>query len=141
MCRFESAAQGQLSAPPTQAGTLLQIVCDLPNELEHPKRIVQGLVTWTAKNSTGGENIYGEVFSFDLAKPTVDVPLKAFIPLSAEVRIRFTLYSDPSVKSHFTRGEWLLRCRVQDESSRKTLVVNLSSFKIRKKPSGLAPPP
>lgn len=128
-----NAAQVQPAAPPRQTGTLLQIRCDLTDELEHPKRVVKGYIAWKIKNNTGGENVQGETFSLELANSIVDLPLKEIIPLNADVRIGFTSYSDSSFKSRFTRGEWFSRCRIQDESSRKTLVVNLSSFKIRKK--------
>ena len=125
----KTAVQESTVLPETPSVTVLQIICTIPEELEHPKRVVNGNIGWSVENTSGGETVNGEAFSFELSSPKVEIQLKALIPINAEVRVQFAVSGNPSFKSRFTSGEWLLRTRVRDDASSKLLVVSLSSFK------------
>lgn len=111
-------------APVTPAITVLRIICDIPAELENPKRIVNGHIGWSDKNITTGET-----FSFELAQPMVELPLTERIPIDEKIHIRFVVQGSPGFNTKFKSGDWFLYRKIHDESSREVLVVYLSSFR------------
>ncbi len=115
------------SSASATSGSLLRIVCDVPEELDYPTRTVRGHVGWSEGNITRGQT-----FTFELAKPVVELPIDFRFPLNEKIHVRFVVNSGPTT-SRFTDGDWFLYTDGREEASRGALSITLSTFLDRSK--------
>lgn len=104
-------------------GTVLQFVCDIPEDVGPLDRSYLGRIDWS-----GGS----EPFAFHLSRKSFDVRLKHVVDTDEPVRIFFTIDEDPGVATKFSYGEWFYRGRLQrdaDADSANTYSVPLSGFR------------
>lgn len=102
-----------------QPGTVLRILCDIPDDVGPVSRTYPGRIDWPI----GSEN-----FPFRLSKETVEVPLQNVIPVSEPVRVFFIVEEDPPFPTKFRSGEWFWRER-PGVCDANTLCVYLSRFR------------
>lgn len=107
------------------AGTLLCIVCDMPEELVKPKRSYRANIGWTAGNVTRGET-----FTMQVAEPTFRFRLRQVIPAGAHVVVRFTVDEDPPFKTKFSRGDWRCAAGAPGHHPRESVRMDLARFRL-----------
>lgn len=105
--------------PRVQPGTVLRILCDIPDDVGPITRTYPGRIDWP---------IGSESFPFTLSKETVEVRLQNVIPVSEPVRIFFIVEEDPTFPTRFGTGEWFWR-EHPVECDANTLCVYLSRFR------------
>jgi len=104
-------------------GTVLRIVCDIPDDVGPIARTYPGRIDWPGSS---------ESFSFNLSQETFDVPLKSVITVEKPVRVFFIVDEEPPCPTKFSRGEWSYRgrpCRDINASHANAYRIRLSRFR------------
>lgn len=78
-------------------GTLLRIVCDLPDEIGRPERMFQARLDWPS---------HSENFTIRIGPPQAEVLLRSVVPIGAIVRIHFIVDERSPFPTRFEVGEW-----------------------------------
>lgn len=110
---------------PAPVGTLLRIVCEIPEELEKPFRSYRANIGWTAGNVTRGET-----FTMRVAEPIFRFRLRQMIPAGAHVVVQFTVDEDPPFKTKFTRGDWRCAARAPGHHPQDSVRMDLARFRL-----------
>ena len=124
--RDTTSAQAPIESKPSDkpSGTLLRIVCDIPDELGKPERSCPAYIGWSKDNITRGR-----VFTLPLGREIVELPLEHVIPLNERIHVRFVVEDDPPFETKFTSGDWNCDPQAHDASSTKVFSIGLSRFK------------
>lgn len=95
--RGDRIAKKETITPGEREGTVLRILCDIPDEVGRDEQVYRGRIDWAHGS---------EPFDFTVADHHVDVPLAGFVTLDEPIRMTFIVDAEPPGPTRFHANEW-----------------------------------